>query len=189
MMQLVGSQNENQVLAATSFEEITLPSGQKVQIPERRFVFKKWTGQPIKETFGNKALIDVDGKPMFAELAIVNLFIKSGWQARWIETYATGDKNPKFLSRWKDDKYKNQILDPIADDIVTDRLKNIAALNGGSYSGCWDVLGWRGDKIIFAESKRFKKDRVQGTQVKWLDAGLRSGLTPENFFIVQWDFE
>ncbi len=178
----------NNLFKPNLFEEIILPSGQKVKIPKCNFVFKEWKGEPIKETFGGKALIDVDGKPMFAELAIMHLFIKSGWQARWIETYATSDKKPKILSEWKDDKYKNQIIASIADEVVTRRLAQIAALNG-SYSGCWDVLGWNGDKIIFAESKRFKKDRIQGTQVRWLDAGLHSRLTPENFLIVQWDFE
>lgn len=189
MNRLVSSLNENQVLTATSFEEITLSSGQKIQIPKCSPVFKKWMGQPIKETFGGKALVDVDGHPMFAELAIMHLFIASGWQARWIEVYATGDKEPKILSEWKDDKYKNQTLSPITNGTVTERLKKIAALNGLSYSGCWDVLGWSDDKIVFAESKRFKKDRIQETQVKWLEAGLRSGLSPENFLIVQWEFE
>jgi len=178
----------NNLFAPISFEEIALPSGQVVRIPECHLVFKKWDGIPIKETFGNKALIDVGGKPMFAELAIMHLFINAGWQARWIETYATGDKEPKYLDEWKDDKYKNQILAPIADGEVMRRLAEIAKLNG-TYSGCWDVLGWNGDKMIFAESKRFKKDRIQGTQVRWLEAAFRAGFLPENFLIVQWDFE
>lgn len=128
----------------------------------------------------------MDGKPMFAELAIMHLFLKSGWQARWIETYARM-KNPFYLSEWKDDKYKNQTPSPIMNNRITNLLKEIAILNG-SYSGCWDVLGWKNDEITFAESKRFKKDRIRGTQINWLDAGLRFGLTPENFRIIQWDF-
>jgi len=39
----------------------------------------------------------------------------------------------------------------------------------------------RGGKIIFAESKHFKKDRILPTPVGWLDPGLRSGLTCENY--------
>ena len=182
------SQCGNQILATTLFEEIALPSGQVIQVPMVNLVFKKWTGQPIRETFGGKPLIDMDGKPMFAELAIMHRFIKSDWQARWIETYATG-KEPKHLSEWKDDRYKNQVLDPISDDVTLRHLTTIAQLNNGSYRGCWDVLAWRGGKLIFAESKHFKKDRILPTQVGWLDAGLRSGLTCENFRIVQWDFE
>jgi hypothetical protein len=181
------SQSGNQILATTLFEEIALPSGQAIQVPTLNLVFRKWTGQPIRETFGGKPLIDMDGKPMFAELAIMHRFIKSDWQARWIETYGNGAE-PKHLSEWKDDKYKNQVPDPISDDVTLKHLKTIAQLNG-SYSGCWDVLAWRGGKIVFAESKRFKKDRIRGTQVGWLDAGLRSGLTCENFRIVQWDFK
>jgi hypothetical protein len=189
MTQRMSPQIEDQIIAATSFEDIALPSGEKVRTPVRSMTFKKWGGLPKKETFGNKALVDVYGQPMFAELAIMHFLIQSGWQARWIETYATGGKEPKVLSEWKDDKYKNQILDPIVDDVAKDCLKNIAILNGSSYSGCWDVFGWRDDKVIFVESKRFKKDSIQGTQIRWLDAGLRSGLLPNNFIIIQWDFK
>lgn len=189
MTQLISPQGEDQILAVTSYEEIILPSGEKVRIPEYRTFFKKWEGQPLKQTFGGKALVDVDGAPMFAELAIMHLFIKAGWQARWVETYATSDKEPKTLSEWKDDRYKNQVSVPIMNDAVTGCLEKIAALNGSSYAGCWDVLSWRDDRIIFAESKRLKKDRIQKTQLNWLEAGLRSGLSPENFLIVQWDFK
>ncbi len=178
---------DSNLFKPNSFEDIALPSGEMVKIPECHLVFKMWTGQPIKETFGGKALVDVGGKPMFAELAIMHLFINAGWQARWIETYATGDMEPKFLSAWLDDKYKNQIQNPITDSAVTDSLKKIAALNGGSYSGSWDVLGWGAGRMIFAESKRFKKDRIRGTQVKWLDAALRAGFSPDNFLVVQWN--
>ena len=67
-------------------------------------------------------------------------------------------------------------------------LNSIATANGNSFSGCWDVIGWKNDKIIFAESKRTKKDSVRSTQNNWLMAGLKSGLSLNNFLIVQWDF-
>jgi hypothetical protein len=135
MTQLTDPQREDQIIAASSLEEITLPSGATVHIPKCRTFFKRWRGEPLKETFGGKALIDVDGVPMFAELAIMHRFIGSGWEARWIEVYATGDKEPKILSEWKDDKYKNQILAPITNEAVTEQLRKIAVLNGSSYAG------------------------------------------------------
>jgi len=67
-------------------------------------------------------------------------------------------------------------------------LNSVAAHNKGSYAGCWDVLGWHGETIIFAELKRPKKDRVQATQPTWLEAGLKEGLRLENFLFVEWDF-
>jgi hypothetical protein len=161
--------------------------GKTIEIPKCIVTFDKWTGQPVKETFGGKPIVSVDGKPMFAELAIRAHFIKDGWQARWIETYGKNNKEPFCLTEWKDDKYKNQIHTPIADKGILNLLAEIAIQNGGSYSGCWDVLGWKNERIIFAESKRTKKDSIRTTQTNWLAAGLRHGLNADNFLVVQWD--
>jgi hypothetical protein len=160
-----------------------------IEIPKCVLDFRKWTGDPVNETFGGKALIDVDGKPMFAELAIRDLFIKSEWQARWIETYGKSKEKPLLLAKWKDEKYRNQIAAPIKDGFVTRCLSDVAAQNNGSYFGCWDVLGWKDARIIFAESKRTKRDSIRQTQTSWLAAGLKSRLAPDNFLIVQWDFD
>ena len=66
-------------------------------------------------------------------------------------------------------------------------MSKVAEQNKNSYSGCWDVLGWKDDRIIFAESKRSKKDSIRSTQISWLTAGLKHGLKKDNFLIVQWD--
>ena len=160
-----------------------------IKIPKCILTFRRWSGDPVKESFGGKALIDVDGKPMFAELAIANLFKRSGWQARWIETYGKNKKNPMFLSKWEDEKYRHQTATPIKDNFVLKCLSEIASANGDSYSGCWDVVGWKDAYIIFAESKRAKRDSIRQTQTDWLVAGLNYGLTPDNFVVVQWTFE
>ena len=75
----------------------------EVQIPKSNVLFEKWTDSSIENTFGGKTLLNVDSKPSFAELAIVDLFIKEGWGARWICTYGRGKQNPLFLKEWKDD--------------------------------------------------------------------------------------
>ena len=157
------------------------------QIPKCVIKFDEWKGVPIKETFGGKPVVSVGDKPMFAELAIMTLFQMGGWQSRWIETYGKGGMSPIYLSEWKDDKFKNQKADPIMDEKILKVLSDIAKLNGNSFSGCWDVIGWRDDRIIFAESKRMKKDKIRQTQVNWLSAGIKYGLKPDNFLIVQWD--
>jgi len=35
---------------------------------------------PVKDISGGKALIEVDSKPMFAELAVMSYFLKNGWE-------------------------------------------------------------------------------------------------------------
>lgn len=140
-----------------------------------------------REHLWGKPLLNVRGKPAFAEVAIMELFINDGWEARWIETYGRGNLNPFFLKGWKDDKYRNQDNYPITEKWVSDLLDNMALLNGNSFSGCWDVVAWKCEMIIFAESKRLRKDSIRQTQINWLEAGLKSGLNENNFLVVQWE--
>lgn len=159
-----------------------------IEIPKCIVNFNKWQGEPVKESFGGKPIIDLNNKPMFAEVAILNLFLQSGWEVRWISTYGSSNKGPKLLAGWADDKYKNQTSEEITDVKVKELLIGIANENNDSYFGCWDVLAWKDEKIIFAESKRKQKDNIRQTQINWLEAGLKFGLKPENFLVVQWDF-
>ncbi|HWD90084.1 MAG TPA: hypothetical protein VG367_18280 [Mucilaginibacter sp.] len=181
------------LLTPTDCEVISF-NGQTIELPKTIITFKQWKGVSIAYTFGGKPLIDFDGIPVFAELAIMKLFKISGWQARWIETCGSPDKNPFHFSDWDPTKLKltEQNRDMIQDDSILKLLDAISILNsktyGYSYSGCWDVVGWRGDKILFAESKRTNKDRFRETQHKWLSAGMMSGLDSNNFLVVEWDF-
>jgi O-glycosyl hydrolase len=159
----------------------------KIQIPKCVVSFDKWEGKPIRETFGGKPVVSIDNKPMFAELAIVTCFKMGGWKSRWIETYGKSKDKPMYLSEWKDNKFKNQTEDSITDKKILKMLSGIASHNNNSFSGCWDVIGWKDDEIIFAESKRTKRDKIRQTQINWLLAGLKFGLTSSNFLVVQWD--
>ena len=113
---------------------------------------------------------------MFAEPAIMHLFLKDGWEARWLESYGRGQRNIVCLAEWADLPYSRQTECPITNERILNMLHGIATLNNGNYCGCWDVLAWKGDNVIFAESKRSKRDKIRDTQVKWLDAALRYGL-------------
>ena len=65
-------------------------------------------------------------------------------------------------------------------------LNSIAENNDNNYGGCWDIVSWKNDKILFSESKRTKKDFIQSTQNKWLKCSFNLGLRPENFLMVEW---
>ena len=161
----------------------------QIEIPKCVIQFERWNGEKVKETFGGKPIVCLQGKAMFAELAIMKTFILEGWEARWIETYGKSKAQPIHLSDWKDDKYKNQIANPILNKDIIEVLSGIAKYNNDSNSGCWDVIGWKNDKIIFAESKRTKKDKIRSTQINWLSAGLKFGLRANNFLVVQWEMK
>ena len=66
---------------------VSLPSGAKATLPLYHTVFKKWIGELPNFNFGNKPIIDYEGKAVFAELAILKLFTASGWEGVWVETY------------------------------------------------------------------------------------------------------
>ncbi|MCB9169971.1 MAG: hypothetical protein H6594_06415 [Flavobacteriales bacterium] len=154
-------------------------------IPLCRPVFAHYTGSKTVHTFGGKDLLDVDGRPQFAEVAILRLFEADGWQGRWVETYGHMHA-PALWREWKPGGPGAQAHIPIEEAWVKDKLQAIAQANGGTYSGCWDVLAWKGDRLVFAESKKQRKDRIRDTQVRWLDAALQRGLRPEDFLLVEW---
>lgn len=174
------------LLFPSSIETIAL-KGEIINIPKCIIELEKWDGKQIVNTFGNKPIVKFNNKPMFAELAIMNHFIKNGWEARWIETYGA-IKKPKILSSWKDDKYQNQIEDPILNTDIINMLEGIAKYNN-SFSGCWDVVVWKNKDIIFAELKHHKKDKIRKTQINWLLSCLENGLKVNNFLVVEWNFK
>jgi hypothetical protein len=158
-----------------------------IRVPKCNVTFDSWYGTALKNTFGGKPLLDVGGIPMFAELTILSHFINDGWQARWIEPYARPAQSPMFLTAWQDKKFNEQTHVPIPEEKIVVMLSEIALGNNNSYSGCWDVLAWKGESIVFAESKRKGKDKIRGTQCNWLNAALNYGLAPVNFLVVNWD--
>ncbi|WP_035565617.1 hypothetical protein [Hymenobacter sp. IS2118] len=168
--------------------EILIVWGQTVAVPKAQLQFRAWDGPALEDTFGNKPLIDFGGRPVFAELCVYELFRLSGWDARWVETYGAPAKSPKMFTSWLNTHRSQQQHQPLTEAWVAELLAAIAAHNNGRYGGCWDVLGWHNDTAIFAELKRLKKDRLQTTQPAWLEAGLKAGLQPENFLLVEWDF-
>jgi hypothetical protein len=49
-----------------------------------------------------------------------------------------------------------------------------------------DVCAWKHDEVLFAESKRAKRDAVRANQLHWLEAALVAGYDPESFLLVEW---
>lgn len=175
------------LLRPTATESI-LVAGQLINIPKVELILRPWSGAPLINHFNYKPLIDFGGRPMFAELCIYELLRLSCWEARWVETYGAPAATPYLLTNYLDVPLKQQQHQPLTDTWVAELLASIATHNNSRHGGCWDVLGWRGETILFAELKRRKKDRLQTTQPRWLEAGLQAGLQPENFMLVEWGF-
>lgn len=137
-------------------------------------------------TFGNKALVLVDGRAQFAEVAILRLFEEAGWQGRWVETYAKPRLRPAYWREWHPTGPAAQVHAPIEAEWVNERLRCIAEANGNRFGGCWDVVAWKNERMVFAESKRAKRDALRATQLRWRDAALRTGCAENDFVVVEW---
>jgi len=157
-------------------EEIILPSGRKVSVVKYFLKFKEWKGKPIPNSYGNKAVIDFNGEPVFAELAVLKLFQSNGWDGVWIDSYRR-----KFRVGLPD------VIDPI--DLPTNKkdLFNSIKQKTGASGGCWDVFVWNNDQTLFIELKRSKKDRIQDSQKIWLETSLNYGLALDNFVLIEWN--
>lgn len=163
--------------------------GHTAEIPKAIIQFNAWNGKIVENTFSGKPVLNLNDNPVFAELAIMHIFKEDGWDARWIETYGKPKLRPIHLTEWMDEPYKNQEHNPIDNKLIQFLLNAIAKNNNNSFAGCWDVVAWKNDQIIFAESKCRKKDFIKTTQNKWLKSAFEIGLSEENFLLIEWKIE
>jgi hypothetical protein len=165
------------LLTPTTIEEIELPSGILVSVPKAIPVFEKWSGEPVKDTYNNKPVLNFEGKATFAEIIILRIFQSAGWNGVWIDTY-----RQKFrTSYWP----KDSIELPSEQNQLLPRIYKEA----GSNKGCWDVFCWKGESYLFAESKRQGRDKIRDTQRRWLEAAINCGVPLTSFLVVEWKEE
>jgi hypothetical protein len=171
-----------------AYAEEFMVAGKPVEIPRCRIQFKPWLGQAVKETFGGKPIVFTDDEPMFAEMAVLRHYLNNGWDGRWLVTTGRLGKEPVYLREWKDDKFATQLNEPVDDKLAQQVLTGMAKQNKACYNGCWDLLCWKDDTVVFTRVVRNNKDNISPANNAWLIAGLALGLQPDNFLIAQWDF-
>jgi hypothetical protein len=157
------------------------------RLPMVSLKFRPWEGPSLQHDFGNKPLVELDGTGMFAELAIQRMAEAAGWSAVWVCTYGAKGQEPRYLTNWSDAPLDHQVGMPL-DACRYELLAKIVMENHGAYSGCWDVLAWKGERTLFIEAKHDKVDHIRTTQLQWQWAALRAGLPPESFVVAQWEF-
>jgi hypothetical protein len=155
-----------------------------------RPVFSTWpSGRPRPaDTKGGKPLIDLDGEVMFAELALLTLLLRDGWEGRWVDNYPLP---PTFrLTYW--DASFNKLSRPQADRGLPETIKElyneICVLAGDERGGgAWDVVAWRGEEILFLEAKRRSSgDKLRAEQKLWLQAALGMKVPLDCFLFAEW---
>lgn len=157
-------------------ETITLASG-AVHVQKFSWRFRLWAGEPIGETYGGKAIVDSEGSPVFAELAMIHVLEEHGFDgAVWVDSYRGRFRNAMAPAVCTLPAHALQVYD------------RIVTINGGR-RGCWDVLAWSAVDVAFVECKRKGQDHINSNQVKWLESALRAGLRLEDFAICEWEIE
>ena len=161
-------------LPRNSTEKMKIASGKTVHVPKCITTFDPWLGKPVKKTYGGKALLALNGKPLFAELVVLRMLEKDGWRGlgRFLR--------PELPSG----NVKKPVELPLAQQDFLNRIREKAGCRGG----CFDVFAWRGKRHRFIELKRSRKDRIRETQKRWLSAAIRCGIKMHDLLIVEWGF-
>jgi hypothetical protein len=141
----------------------------------RQMTFRPWPGGGV-DSYGGKAVIELDSEPFFVELALVRLQEREGWEAVWVDNYR------RAFRRGRADQAVLVEL-PAPQQAIFDA---IAAKNAGGRNGTWDVFAWRGEGMRFLEAKRRARDRIRDSQIAW--AAVAAHVVPQaSFIIVEWD--
>lgn len=167
-------------LIPTSTLATSLPSGNTVDLPVCNFTFSKWLGELPNFDFGKKPIVNYKGKGVFAELAILEILIDSGWNGVWVETYGGIHFLKEMPTSWKLSQHNISI--PLDKEVL---LKNI--WKTGKTTACFDVLAWKDDKVLFCEGKHKGKDRLTKAQTKFIEGALACGISAQSLMIVEWE--
>jgi hypothetical protein len=176
---------------------IHTPSGRVIQdVPGVYLRLPQWQGEPFVDDFGKKAagMIELEGEHLFAELAVLRLLEKDGWQGRWVNTQGAKGEVWKFLTRWDDVPRDQQRTRNIEEEEPRRVLARIASNRRKRYAGCWDVYAWRDGQFAFLDTRRgppTPKDEVKADQVDWLNTALLFGddrIKLDSFAVVSWDY-
>lgn len=159
-------------------ERFTLDGGHTVDIPIINMTFAAWNGELDRDSYGGKQFVAVNGEPLFAELAILRHYERDGWSGVWVDSYRR-----KYRIVMPDRGNPVDLL-PMHRELF-ERIR----LSTGRHGGCWDIFLWRDDSILFLESKRRSRDRMQPSQAAWLQAALNLGVPVESFRVISWALE
>ncbi len=133
----------------------------------------------LDKLWARKPLVMVEKQAMFAEFALLALFRKAGWEGVWADAH-----HRKYF-----DKMPNQSKGASLNTYINQLVSRIAANNNNSKAGCWDIILWANRAVVFVEMKSCSSESGIGdSQIGWLSAGLKTGLSVNQFLVVEWDY-
>jgi hypothetical protein len=158
--------------------------------------------------FNDKPVVLHDGKNMFAEIALLEMFRNADWSAVWVSAWkraVISDWHPAFCRDCQPEGFVNpQVEEALRGTPAGRLLEAIETARGelladadvslSRYSGCWDVIAWKGNDFLIYEAKRGRKrDAINKNQEDWMNLARSSSLPPElriaddQFVVAEWD--
>jgi len=149
--------------------------GRAVELPTMLRHERQWKGDiPASlRLVPNKPTLCFDGQATWAEFILLRLLERDRWVGAWV-------KNWGGLAFWRGPC--NAIELSATASALFQRIQARTAGRGG----CWDIFAWRGDEVLFVESKQRGRDRLRLTQRTWLENSLEEGVSLSSFVIVEW---
>lgn len=127
----------------------------------------------LAKTYTDKPLVSLEGEALFGELAVARCLVQDGWSAVWADTF----HGQKFWTALP------HLSEPVSLPAEVRALYDRIARIKGSASGCFDVIAWTEDRIVFLEYKG-PNDRPNKNEPFWIDAALQAGVSEEDLFFV-----
>lgn len=165
-------------LQPTTTESLTLSSGRIVAFPKATPTFALWRGARL-ESYGRKTILTFNGRPAFAELAILWTLQNEGWQGVWVDSFRRIFRTGYWDSSSNGAPQKSL---PEKPSTLSDEVWNLAKAR----SGVWDVFCWQDDRVLYCESKKAGRDRIRASQLLFAESALNIGLPLDSFLFVEW---
>jgi hypothetical protein len=92
------------------------------------------------DTFNHTPVIEFNGEMVFAELAILRIFERAGWEGREIDSY----RHKCRIGYWGEN---------VTEPLPPKQFAILDSIKAGCFGGCFDVFCWRDGAVVFAEAK------------------------------------
>ncbi len=161
---------------------VTLP-GEDFSVKRYSHVFRSCNLPPTQKDaldkyHHHKPFVEGAHGPVFAEIALIELLEKQGWNARWIDNYRNKVWHDMPRKESEDGLPMRELL----------LYAKIRSAMGRTRGGCWDIWAWRGNRHLFIEAKWRGHDRPKADQARWLGTATRLGVPKRSFWLVEWDY-
>lgn len=170
----------------TSAYEGTLPSGRHFSIPcwQVRFPPAEPDRLPpdvLAPTYTIKPLVvGPRGESVFGEIALAQWLREDGWSSVWVDTFHSRGRRRLF---WQGMPTTSEPLNLGAAPAPWARYCEIIAERNGRIGGFFDVLAWRGSRVLFAEYKG-PDDSPNKNEPARLDAAFAAGVQEDDMLYI-----